>query len=557
MKRSAVGFILVIVWSVLGGTLPVQAQRTGWSPPIVVSDIQKTPSSWFPDIAIGPDGSVHIIWSTGLPGEKKEEAGTDLLMYRTLRDGKWSPVNDIANPGKGGYTVRNSIAMGHDGKLAVLYRQGLITVFISAPWDRAWSAGAWSAARSINSGGSYYNTIATDSKGTLHILWNEAIPDDPKDPEPACSFCSDIFYRASNDGGRSWTAPINLSQSVDGSVKQQMKIGKNDSLHVVWEEGYDWYAGFGEPKAGIYRRSLDGGKTWEQPVRFTLPNFVPESPAETPVPDATPEPTPAPVPDAPQQMTLGLYQNSQPVVVYRGTASDRIYYQFSRDEGKTWSASASIPGVRARNLRDTPVDAYTMTTDGAGNVHFIGAGYLSGDDIVDTSPKLLHLVWNGQVWSNPEVIAADEHYPDLDQVTIAGGKRMSVFPEWPRALVAGNSLHLTWFTRNDSDLSRSDHAHYQVWYSVKQLDAPALAALPLFTPVPTAAPQAATATPILPTATPLPASIADAPLVEGSAAWEGPGVITMAIAALPALGLLGLIVGARALFVRRRQRLSG
>jgi len=75
--------------------------------------------------------------------------------------------------------------------------------------------------------------------------------------------------------------------------------------------------------------------------------------------------------------------------------------------------------------------------------------------------------------------------------------------------------------------------------------------------VPTAAPQAATATPLPPTATPLPSSVANAPVVDGSAAWEGPGIVTLAIAALPAIGLLALIVGARALLARSRRRLSG
>jgi hypothetical protein len=44
--------------------------------------------------------------------------------------------------------------------------------------------------------------------------------------------------------------------------------------------------------------------------------------------------------------------------------------------------------------------------------------------------------------------------------------------------------------------------------------------------------------------------------MDSSVAWEGPGIVTMAIAALPAIGLLAFIVGVRTLRVRRRRRVS-
>jgi hypothetical protein len=401
-------FILLVT---LHGQMPVAAQSNSWSPPAAVSDTHKTTSSWFPDLAVGPDSSVHIIWSSGLPGKNKEEAGLDLLMYRVLRDGKWSPINDIDNPGAGGYTVRNSLIMGRDGRLHVLVREGLYTSYMSAPWDQAWSANSWNSPRHLNGGVSYFNSLAMDSKGVLHVLWNEAIPDDPKAPKPACSACADLFYRRSSDGGQSWSSPINLSRSPDGSVKQQVKIDKDDNLHVVWEEGYDWYASQGEPVAGMYRRSSDGGKTWDPPVRFTLPAVTPSEAAETSEPGATPQPTPAPLADAPRQVTIGLYQNSAPIVVYRGNVTDNLYYQFSEDSGKTWKKPAIIPGIRARNIRDTDHDDYTMATDGSGNVHLVCAGFLPGDTAESNPLKLLHLVWNGRAWSAPEVIATDTTYP--------------------------------------------------------------------------------------------------------------------------------------------------
>ncbi|HEY3230308.1 MAG TPA: hypothetical protein VGJ87_13890, partial [Roseiflexaceae bacterium] len=224
-------------------------------------------------------------------------------------------------------------------------------------------------------------------------------------------------------------------------------------------------------------------------------------------------------------------------------------------------------------------------TDGAGNVHLILSGFTIEDtdpnlDLRKTDPRnrprLLHLIWDGRSWSAPEVIVAEDRYPGWSAATVAACdqidpdsaqartdkakaalmkcKEIELYPEWPRAVIGGNKLHLTWFTRNGGDLFDSDNSHYQVWYSVKQLDAPAVAPLPLFTPLPSAAPVVATAT-ATPTPTPtLAPGIVDAPPIDRSLAWESPGVLTLGIAALPVIGLLGLVVGARAIVVRYRRR---
>jgi hypothetical protein len=207
-------------------------------------------------------------------------------------------------------------------------------------------------------------------------------------------------------------------------------------------------------------------------------------------------------------------------------------------------------------LLDTPVDEYTMTTDGSGNVHLLCAGYIADQITVSDSPALLHLVWNGRGWSKPEVVASDASYPNLETVTASKGQRLNIFPEWPRAVISGNQLHVTWFTRNTNDLVKSDHASYQVWYGVKRLDGAAIAPLPQFTPLPTVAPQVPTATPApLPTPTLAPEAVS-APPIDHAAGWEAPGMITLAIALFPVIGLLGLIIGARIFMTRQRRRVN-
>jgi hypothetical protein len=189
------------------------------------------------------------------------------------------------------------------------------------------------------------------------------------------------------------------------------------------------------------------------------------------------------------------------------------------------------------------------------------------------------MVWNGQAWSAPEDIAPEQRYPgwsdsaitacdkidpesalartDALKETLNACHNIERYPEWPRAVISGSKLHLTWFTRSVNDLHDSDHASYQVWYSARQIDGAAVAPLALFTPVPTAA-QPTTTPPPSPVPTPtLPPDIRSAPPVDGRLAWEGPGVLALGMAALSAAALLALAIGARLMLVRLRRRARG
>lgn len=589
--RKLASYVFVVAmlagWFAINPIGAARAQQTGWSQPVEVSNSERTPSSWFPDIAVGPNNDVHIIWSSGIvkPTTREEKQVLDLLMYRSLQDGEWASINDIDNTGTGGYTVRNSIAVGRDNRLHVLVRRGLRTYYTSAPLDNAWSAQAWTPPRPLNGGVSYFNAIAVDSKGRIHAIYNEAIPDDPKKPPLACSGCADIYYRYSDDEGATWSTPVNLSQTLEGSVKPQIKIAADDSIHIVWEEGFDWYASKRmNPSAVMYRSSHDGGKTWDNPVRFTLPTIIPVAP--TPAPNEGPLPTPEPIPDAPRQITLGLFQNRVPVIVYRSNATDKLYYQTLSDDNKTWTKPQQFPNIQARSISDTDHDDYTMATDGNGNVHLILTAYVVGDldvslDLKPTDqrnrPRLMHLVWDGSKWSAAEVAATEVNYPgyntaaiaacdkiipsqtrrprvlsDAQKETLGVCSKLERYPEWPRMVIVGNTMYLTWFTRTGADIFNSENASYQVWYATRPLDGQAVVPLPMFTPAPTRAPDAPapTAAPeLLPTLEP---AAQNAALIENRPAWEASGMELVGIAALPVVGLLILVIGVSFLVIRRR-----
>ena len=546
LRAAALALIAAALCAGIGGRAAVRAQGRGWSEPFFVSP--DTKSSWFPDLASAPDGSVHIVWASSRSIGPELKDTLDLLYYRSLRDGTWGEPNNISNPGVGGFATRNSIVAGPDGALNLLIRGQMEVSFLRAPQLNAGQFLAWSEPRKINNLSTpYYTALALDGKGTLHALWVETVPDDPKSPRKECASCADVFYRASGDGGGTWTEPLNLSNSVEGSMKPQISVDDQNGLHVVWEEGVDTIVARGKPAAGAYRYSPDGGKTWRPAVRFTLPT----------APDLDEKGKPKP--DAPRQVALGLYQHRTPLVVYRSAVNNRVYFQTSQD-GADWGAPKALPGVLARDLNDTPWDGYSLATDSAGTLHLVMVGFPAGAKI--PRPVVLHLTWNGKSWSAPDVVASSENYPDwssegLKQCTPpqnqseeelaqppSACQQVQRYPEWPRITVGlGNRLEVVWFTRNVKDRYTSDYAEYRVWYSARQIDAPAVAPV---APPPTATPQPTPAPTATPQPTPMPtlsAQAASAPLLEERLAWEGPGMLAVGLGALPTLGFIALVVG--------------
>lgn len=501
--------------------LHADAQSNGWSQPVALSDKARTKSqvSWYPDLVIGPDGSVHVVWCSfpQLTRATGETVYTDALMYRVYREGAWSDINDIFSQSRqleqgSEYTVRSSIVMGVDGKLHVLLRDKVAIRQFSAPWERAWSANSWSELSNLGEG--YYNALAMDSRGTLHALRTQGGPDDPLHPRPQCPACAHLYYARSTDGGGLWSSRVNLSEGLQGANRPEVAVDRRDRIHVVWDDGFDWYVGKGSPRAGVYRRSDDGGATWSAPIFFSLPN------------------------DAVQQTTLALTDDGNPVVVYRSVAGGALYFQQSRDGGASWSSPAVIPGVLALDTVGRGLDRYDLAADSLGRLHLVMVGYRGGEVREQSVPALLHLSWDGTAWSAPEEIM----------------RRADYLPEWPQIEVAnGNLLHVVWFTRHDLPRQTADEdtRDYQVWYSSKAVVAPMITALPLLTPTPASSPIV---TPQAPTATvsptPLPAAVLQAPPIAERAAWEARGIRVVGIALAPIGGLIAFLW----LSVRRARR---
>ena len=111
---------------------------------------------------------------------------------------------------------------------------------------------------------SWLPRIAIDSGQRVFVLWQEII-------FSGGSHGGDILFARSEDGGRSFSAPVNLSNSIAGDGKGRMNedswhngsldlaLGPDGTLYVAWTE----YEG-----ALWVRRSGDGGRTFSRRLRI-------------------------------------------------------------------------------------------------------------------------------------------------------------------------------------------------------------------------------------------------------------------------------------------------
>jgi hypothetical protein len=338
---------------------------------------------------------------------------------------------------------------------------------------------------------------------TLHVIYDDRGADIDKSPCQAP--CSDIFYRQSLDGGKTWGEAIPLFPTDEGSARAQIDVDRKGVIYAAWDEGWDRLSGVeSSERYGVFMLSADNGGTWSDPTLVTYPDM------------------------SNTQLTVGSDGDGGVMLVWRTIDPNfpAFYAMWSTDYGKTWTPPKRIPGLLSRD-GDRQFDMYDMATDGAGNIHLLVVGYLDAPREEGTPPAVYHLYWDGSQWSPPFLVFEGTWHP-----------------EYPRlAIHQGNLLHATWFVRQ-TELSVTEP--HQVWYANATIDAPRIIPTPTVTPSPTIPRPTAT-----PTQTPTPTATLAPELLTS----EGPAqnaldslyteydeVSLLLLSLLPAAAIIGLVV---------------
>jgi hypothetical protein len=107
------------------------------------------------------------------------------------------------------------------------------------------------------------------------VLWQEII-------FSGGSHGGDILFARSNDGGKSFSLPANLSSSVGGDGKGRINrdIWHNGSLDLIAGNGGTVYAAWTEYEGALwFSRSLDGGRKFAPPQRIAAGRYPARAPS--------------------------------------------------------------------------------------------------------------------------------------------------------------------------------------------------------------------------------------------------------------------------------------
>jgi BNR repeat-like domain len=128
-------------------------------------------------------------------------------------------------------------------KEAISYQAGHNTTLVASPNNRV-------ANISYNNASSVDPQLATDANN-IYIVWSEDGLGN-----------ADILFIKSTDGGKTFSKPVNLSNSIGTSAAPVLNLNGNN-VYVAWHD--DTYKNF----EIYFTKSTDGGKTFSKPVKLS------------------------------------------------------------------------------------------------------------------------------------------------------------------------------------------------------------------------------------------------------------------------------------------------
>jgi hypothetical protein len=163
---------------------------------------------------------------------------------------QFSTPKNVSNNSDFSFTPQLAVDLG--GNIYVVWEDDTDTNS-NILFSRSTDGGTFSAPKGVsNSAGFSFNPrIAVDSGGTINVVWQDS---------PDFFRTSNVFFSRSNDGGNTFSTPINLSQTIVSAFYSvpQIAVDTAGNISVVWESDTGnfaiWFSG-----------SSDGGTTFSGP----------------------------------------------------------------------------------------------------------------------------------------------------------------------------------------------------------------------------------------------------------------------------------------------------
>jgi len=373
MKRLT---LVILAWGLFFALTPAYAD---WTPAKRLT--WTSGYSFGPVVAIDSSDTIHIVWYDSTPGAYE-------IYYKQSTTGgaSWSPAKRLT--WTSGNSTDPAVAIDSAGALHIVWyddTSGNNEIY----YKQSTTGGAsWSPVKRLTwtSGSSADPAVAIDSAGALHIVWQENT-----------SGNDEIYAKNSSDGGTTWTAAKRLTWTSTDSRSPALAIDSSDIIYAVWD---DPLPGNGE----IYgKRSTDGGETWDATKRLTWTSGWSSNPDIAIAPPNTihvvwsaeipgdlelfyrRSPDGGETWDATRQLTWNTEASSSPsigtdsangvhIVWTDYTPGDpEIYYRKSADGGTSWSAGQRLTWTSGNSY--FPV----LAIDSTNTVHVVWRDDLTGN----------------------------------------------------------------------------------------------------------------------------------------------------------------------------------
>lgn len=159
------------------------------------------------DVAVAPDGSVHVVWS----GRSQSSPADEQIRYRRMApDGKWSEVLELT--GGAGSKRDPRILADPEGRIHVVWSGGGI-------WYASGREGSFGAAERVTDElGASSPALAVSGSGAIHVAW--AAPDSLK--------------ARTRDPKGGWGPLEAVSQGEGPQRSPCLAVSPWGTLHLVW-----------------------------------------------------------------------------------------------------------------------------------------------------------------------------------------------------------------------------------------------------------------------------------------------------------------------------------
>src|SRR5712664_2459027 len=240
---------------------------------------------------------------------------------------------------------------------------------------------------SNTSGFSFNPRIAADTHGAINVVWEDDTPGN-----------LDVMFSHSTDGGLTFSTPLNVSNDAPNSDSPQIAADASGNLYILWENT-------SVTLAVVFSRSTDGGVTFSTPVNVSTNAGGSFSP----------------------QMAVDPGGNISVVWEDDAFTSSDISFSRSADHGATFS----IPKSLSNNIGNSVSPQVTVDLTGNINVSWQNDGPGNPDIFFSRSSD------KGATFSTPKNLSNSPGLSNAPQIKVD----------------AGGNINVVWADNNPPDLN--------------------------------------------------------------------------------------------------------